>query len=214
MRGDVEKRRFRIDQRPPDRPDPEHDRLDAAALEAVRGERLDGLLEGDDQVRQRRRGQREFLVPAALGPADVDADAAGDREPADAPAAGGVQRVQQAGRVGAEVADRVLVGDGAGEVDDVADVVAIAESEKRVPVGDVEGFDGDPTGEERRDLGPAIRGDDDLLPRSTSARAVWAPIMPSPPVTRIIGPPRTPCSSRIPFGVSSRDAETVPHRVP
>src|SRR5215207_5295356 len=33
-------------------------------------------------------------------------------------------------------------------------------------------------------------------PRSTSARAVWAPIMPSPPVTRIIGPPRSGGGSR------------------
>jgi hypothetical protein len=48
-------------------------------------------------------------------------------------------------------------------VDDAADVVAIAEGEEGVPVGDVEGFQGDPAGEERRDLGPAVRGDDDLV---------------------------------------------------
>jgi hypothetical protein len=129
----------------------------------VRGEWLDGLLEGDDQVRQRCGGQRELLVPGDLGPADVHAEATGDGEPADAPGAGGVQRVEQTDRVRAEVADRILVGDAAGEVDDVTDVVAIAEGEEGVPVGDIEGFDGDPAGEERRDLGPAVRGDDDLL---------------------------------------------------
>jgi len=48
-------------------------------------------------------------------------------------------------------------------VDDVADVVAIAEGQEGVVVGDVEGFHGDPAGEEGRDLGPAVRGDDDLL---------------------------------------------------
>ncbi|WP_433472133.1 hypothetical protein ACQPZP_24945 [Spirillospora sp. CA-142024] len=37
----MEERRLWIDERSPDRPDPEHDRLNAAALEAVRGERLD-----------------------------------------------------------------------------------------------------------------------------------------------------------------------------
>src|SRR4051812_14674143 len=39
--------------------------LDTAALEAVRGEGLDRLLEGHDQVRQLRGGQRELLVPYA-----------------------------------------------------------------------------------------------------------------------------------------------------
>src|SRR5439155_27253075 len=120
-------------QRSPDAPDPEHDRLDAAALEAVRGEWLDGLLEGDDQVRQLRGGQRELLVPAGLGPADVDAEAAGDGEPADAPGAGGLQRVEQAGRLRAEEADRILAGDAAGEVHDVADVVAAGEGRGRRP---------------------------------------------------------------------------------
>jgi hypothetical protein len=48
-------------------------------------------------------------------------------------------------------------------VHDVADVVAAGEGEESVPVGDVEGFHGDPAGEERRDLGPAVRGDDDLV---------------------------------------------------
>ena len=38
-----------------------------------------------------------------------------------------------------------------------------ARARKGVPVGDVEGFHGDPAGEERRDLGPAVCGDDDLL---------------------------------------------------
>ena len=38
-----------------------------------------------------------------------------------------------------------------------------AEGEEGVPVGDVEGFHGDPAGEERRDVGPAVRGDDDLV---------------------------------------------------
>jgi hypothetical protein len=143
--------------------DPDHERLDAAAVETVRGEWLDGLLEGDDQVRQRCVGQRELLVPAGLGPTGVYIEAAGDGEPSDAPGAGGVQRVEQAGRVRAEVVDRVLVGDGTGEVDDVADVVAIGDGEEGVPVGDVEELHGDPAGEERRDLGPAVPGDDDLV---------------------------------------------------
>jgi hypothetical protein len=43
-----------VAERSPDHPDPQDDRLDAAAPEAVRGEWLDGLLEGDDHVRQLR----------------------------------------------------------------------------------------------------------------------------------------------------------------
>ena len=39
-----------------------------------------------------------------------------------------------------------------------------ARAREGVPVGDVEGFHGDPAGEERRDPGPAVRGDDDLVP--------------------------------------------------
>ena len=163
VRRDVEERRLRVDERSPDGPDPEHDRLDAAALEAVRGEWLDGLLEGDDHVRQVRGGQREILVPGDLGPADVRAEAAGDGEPADAPGAGGVQRVEQAGRVRAEVADRVPAGDAASKVDDVADVVATTKGEEGVPVGDVEGFHGDLAGEKRWDVGLAVGGDHDLV---------------------------------------------------
>jgi hypothetical protein len=72
-------------------------------------------------------------------------------------------RVEQAGRLGAQEADRVLVGEAAGEVDDVADVVPSGEGEEGLPVGDVEGLDADPPGEERRDLRPAVRGDDDLV---------------------------------------------------
>ena len=64
--------------------------------------------------------------------------------------------------VRAEELDRVLVGDAAREMHDVADVVAIAEGQERVPIGDVESFHGDVAGEERRDLGPAMGGDDDL----------------------------------------------------
>ena len=37
------------------------------------------------------------------------------------------------------------------------------QGEEGVPVGDVEGVHGDLAGEERRDLGPAVRGDDDLV---------------------------------------------------
>ena len=65
--------------------------------------------------------------------------------------------------VNLEELDRVLVGDAAGQVDDVADVVATGEGEEGVPVGDVEGFQRDPAGEERRDLGPVVRGYDDLV---------------------------------------------------
>ena len=79
-------------------------------------------------------GSARLLVPGDLRPADVHAEAARDGEPADLPRPGGVERVEQTGRVRAEVADRVASGDAAGEVDDVADVVAIAQGEERVPV--------------------------------------------------------------------------------
>ncbi len=131
---------------------------------AVRGEWLDGLLEGDDRVRNLHSGQRKLLVPAGLGPADVHAEAASDGEPTDAPGVGGVQRVEQAGRIRAEGGDRVLAGDAAGQVDDVADVVPAGEGEECVPVGDVERLYGDQAGEERRNFGLAVRGDDDLVP--------------------------------------------------
>jgi hypothetical protein len=49
-------------------------------------------------------------------------------------------------------------------VDDVADLVAAGQGEEGVPVGDVEGLHGNPAGQERRDLGPAVRGGDDLVP--------------------------------------------------
>jgi len=76
-------------------------------------------------------------------------------------------------------------------VDDVADLVTIAEGEEGVSVGDVERFHGDPADEEGRHLGPAVRGDDDLVSEVDQRAGVCAPIMPSPPVTRIIGPPRS-----------------------
>ena len=60
-------------------------------------------------------------MPRDLGPADVDAEAAGNGEPPDTPSPSGVQGVQQAGQVGAEEVDRVLTGDGAGQMDDVGD---------------------------------------------------------------------------------------------
>jgi hypothetical protein len=47
-------------------------------------------------------------------------------------------------------------------VDDVADVVARGEGEKRVAVGDVEALHRDPAGEERWDLDSPVRGDHDL----------------------------------------------------
>ena len=99
-------------------------------------------------MRQHCGRQRELLLPGDLGPAGVHAETAGKGEPADAPRAGGVQRVEQTHRVRAEVVDRILAGDAPGEVDDVTDVVAIAEGEERVPVGDVERLDGDSAGEE------------------------------------------------------------------
>ena len=52
--------------------------------------------------------------------------------------------------------NRVLSGDAASEMDDVTDVVTIAEGEECVPVGDVEGLHGDPAGQERRHLGPVV----------------------------------------------------------
>ncbi len=48
-------------------------------------------------------------------------------------------------------------------MDDVADLVAIAEGEERFPVGDVEALHGDLAGEERREIGPAVRGDNHLV---------------------------------------------------
>jgi hypothetical protein len=57
-------------------------------------------------VWQFRGRQREVLVPGGLGPTEVHAEAAGDDAPVDAPGAGGVQGVEQAGRVRAEEADR------------------------------------------------------------------------------------------------------------
>ena len=76
-------------------------------------------------------------------------------------------------------------------MDDVTDVVATGEGEEGVPVGDIERFHGARAGEKRRDLGPPVRGDDDPVSHTASAQAVWAPIMPSPPVTRFIEPPRS-----------------------
>src|SRR5215218_1081345 len=63
----------------------------------------------------------------------------------------------------------------AASMDDVADVVATGEGEEGVPVGYVEGFHGDPAGEED---GTSVRWcavTTTSRPRSTSARAVWAP---------------------------------------
>jgi NADPH-dependent 2,4-dienoyl-CoA reductase/sulfur reductase-like enzyme len=75
----------------------------------------------------------------------------------------GVQRVEQTGEVGPEVADRV-VGDGTRQMDDVADVAALPEVEEGVPVGGVERLHSDLAVEERRDLGPPVGGHDDLVP--------------------------------------------------
>jgi hypothetical protein len=41
-------------------------------------------------------------------------------------------------------------------MDDVADVMAVGDGEEGVAVGDVEGFHGDPAGEERGNLVPAV----------------------------------------------------------
>ena len=49
-------------------------------------------------------------------------------------------------------------------MDDVPDVVPVAQREERVPVGDVQGLDRDAAVEEGGHLGGAVRGDDDLLP--------------------------------------------------
>lgn len=128
-----------------------------AALEAVRGEWLHGLLEGDDQVRQRRGGQRELLVPAAFGPADVHAEAAGDgklRTPHVRAAFSALSRPVVSVR-------KKWTGSSSGMVparwDDIADVVATAEGQKGVPVGDVEGFHADRRGTTGRRCGGAWR---------------------------------------------------------
>ena len=47
------------------------------------------------------------------------------------------------------------------------------------------------TCEEGRDVGPVVAGDDDLVAQVDQGAGGWAPIMPSPPVTRITGPPRS-----------------------
>ena len=141
-----------------------HHRLDPAALQAVRGDRLlDRLLERDDQVRQRHGRQVEPFVPRDLGPTQVDGETAGDGEPADAPGAGRVQRVEQPGQIGPEERDRVVAGDAAGEVDDVGDPVPLAQGEEGLAVGGVEGLHRDLAGQERGDVGPAMGSDDDLL---------------------------------------------------
>ena len=49
-------------------------------------------------------------------------------------------------------------------MDDVADLVAIGEREEGVAIGDVQRFHRDAAGEERRDLGAAVRGDHDVAP--------------------------------------------------
>ncbi len=85
VRHDADERGVGIEQWSPDAPDPQHHRLDAAALQGVRGECFDGLLEREDQVRQLRCGQRKLLAPGGLGPADVHPEAAGDGEAADTP---------------------------------------------------------------------------------------------------------------------------------
>ena len=104
-----------------------------------------------------------------------------------------------------EEADRVVVGDGAGEVDDVADVVATAEGVEGVPVGGVERFHGDPAGEERRDLGPAVRGDDDVVSEvDERAGGVGADH----------AQPTGDEDHQTPIGVPSRDSVTVSSRVP
>jgi hypothetical protein len=46
---------------------------------------------------------------------------------------------------------------------DAGDVVAPAEREELVPVGDVKAFHGDPVGQEGRDVRAAVSGDEDLL---------------------------------------------------
>lgn len=165
-------------------------RLAAGDVVGVVSQGLRGHQKGDRAARVRSTTGwtplpwRLCVVPAGLGPTGIDAEAAGDGEPADAPGAGGVQRVEEAGRLGAEEADLVLVGDAPGEVDDVADVVAVGEGEEGVAVGDVEGLHGDPAGEERGDLGPAVGGNDDLVFEIEERAGVWASIMPSPPESR------------------------------
>lgn len=61
-----------------------------------------------------------------------------------------------------EEADRVVAGECAGEVDDVADPVPPAEGEQFGAVGGVERHDGDPVGEEGRDVAAVVTGDDHL----------------------------------------------------
>jgi hypothetical protein len=104
-------------------------------------------------------------VPGAFVLADVHPDAARDREPPYLPRPRRIQRIEQANGVVAEVRDRILGRDRAGQMHDVADRIPIAELEEGGPVGDVELFDGDLPVEERRGIGTPVRRDDDLLPQ-------------------------------------------------
>src|SRR5207247_10954082 len=49
---------------------------------------------------------------------------------------------------------------------DVAYVGGAGEGKRGLRVGEVGGFQGGPAGEERRDLGPGVGGDDDLVPEA------------------------------------------------
>lgn len=107
--------------------------------------------------------QRKAFVPSVFVLPDVHADAAGDREPPYAPCTCRIQSVEQPDEVVAEVRDRVLGRDRAGQVHDVAELVLRAEREERVPVGDVELLHDDFAVEERRGIGTPVGRDDDLL---------------------------------------------------
>nr|WP_238432944.1 hypothetical protein [Micromonospora tarensis] len=100
-------------------------------------------------------------MPGDFAATQVRAEAAGDGEAADPPGAGGVEHGEQPGRVGAEVRHRVRTGNAAGQVDDLGDPVPVAECEHRGGVGDVDVFDDDVVGQERRSHGSPVRGGDD-----------------------------------------------------
>src|SRR4029453_5500793 len=106
-----------------------------------------GQLGGLFQHRHRfGRGRGEwgiFAVDAARYTL-VDRERAGDADPRDRPCRGGSQGVHQTGRVGLDGVECVgAIATGRREMDDTGDLVAAAEFEEGLLVGDVQRFDKD-----------------------------------------------------------------------
>ena len=128
-------------------------------------------------------------MPGDLRPADVHAEAARDGEPVDLPRPGGVERVEQTDRVRAEVADRIRPGMLPARW--TMSLTSWRSPRARNASRSVTSRDSTVTRPSRNDGTSVLRFavTTTSCPRSASARAVWAPIMPSPPVTRIVVTP-------------------------